>query len=142
MTDPDVYQGALLDLARQATGAGRLEAPDGSATLDNPLCGDRATFEVRVRAGRIEALAHRVRGCVLCQATASLLGREALGAGAAEVSGSRRAAAELLGEGRPPGPDAFPGLSSFAPVQAVPSRHRCVLLPFDALSAALAAAGK
>lgn len=145
----DLYHEALVRLAREATGAGALPAPvggaapatlQGMATIENPLCGDRVTVEVRVEGGRITALAHRVRGCVLCEASASLLGRAAVGLGTAEVEASRRAFAALLREGTPPPPGPLAGLDVFAPVRAVASRHSCVLLPFDALGAALARA--
>ena len=142
----DLYHEALVRLAREAVGAGALPppargtAPDvgrGSATVDNPLCGDRVTMEVRVEGGRIAALAHRVRGCVLCEASASLLGRAAVGLGTAEVEAARGALAALLREGTPAPPRPLAGLEVFAPTRAVPSRHSCVLLPFDALGAAL-----
>jgi len=136
----DLYQEALVRLARQAAGAGRLVAPGVEATVDNPLCGDRVTVEVRVERGRIAALAHRVRGCLLCQAAASLLGRGAAGLDDAEVEAARRAVLALLREGTPPPPSPLPGLEVFLPVRAVPSRQTCVLLPFDALQAALRAA--
>jgi NifU-like protein involved in Fe-S cluster formation len=137
----DLYNEALVRLAQEGAGAGRLEAPSGTASLDSPLCGDRVTVEVRLAGGRIEALAHRVRGCVLCQASASLLGRAAPGLGAAELEGVRQALEALLRDGQAPQPGGpLGGLAVFAPVRAVPSRHACVLLPFDALRAAMAGA--
>ena len=140
MSADDLYQQALVALAREAAGAGRLEAPGVEATVDNPLCGDRVTVEVRVEGGRVAALAHRVRGCLLCEAAASLLGRAAAGLGEAEVEAIRRAVVALLREGTPPPAAPLPGLEVFAPVRAVPSRQTCVLLPFEALQAALRAA--
>ena len=140
MTDEAFYQEAILRLARAASGAGRLEAPDGSATLDNPLCGDRVSVEVGVREGRIAALAHRVRGCLLCQAAASLLGRAAAGSTPAEVEEARGRLAEVLRSGAEPPRGAWGDLAAFAPVGPVPSRHGCLLLPFDALVEALARA--
>lgn len=140
MTDDDLYQQALLRLAREAAGAGRLAAPGVEATVDNPLCGDRVTVEVRVEGGRVAALAHRVRGCLLCEAAASLLGRGAAGLGEAEVEALRRSVAALLRDGTPPPGAPLAGLEVFAPVRAVPSRQGCVLLPFEALQAALRAA--
>jgi len=149
VTPDDLYQQALVRLAREAAGAGRLEAPGvagsrpapyGAATVDNPLCGDRVTVEVRVEGGRVAALAHRVRGCLLCEAAASLLGRGASGLGEAEVEAVRRAVVALLREGTPPPAAPLPGLEVFAPVRAVPSRQTCVLLPFEALAAALRSA--
>jgi nitrogen fixation NifU-like protein len=137
----DLYQEELLRLARERCGAGRLEAPAGVATLDSPLCGDRITVEVRLAGGKVEALAHRVLGCVLCQAAASLLGRGAAGRTPAEVELTRGALEALLGQGTPIAGEPLDGFSVFAPVRAVPSRHACVLLPFDALRAAIAGAG-
>ena len=141
MTADDLYQDELVRLARAATGAGRLEGAHGAATLDNPLCGDRVTFEVRVEAGRIAAVAHRVRGCLLCEACASLLGEAAPGTTAAGLGEGRAAAAALLARGAPPpGDGRWRRLALFAPVREVRSRHRCVLLPFEALGEALARA--
>ena len=140
MTADELYQGELVRLARDATGAGRLDDPQGSATLDNPLCGDRVTFDVRLAGGRIAALAHRVRGCLLCEASASLLGRSAVGATAGEVAAARAGAAGMLAEGAAAPGGRWERLELFRPVGAVKSRHLCVLLAFDALDAALARA--
>jgi nitrogen fixation protein NifU and related proteins len=49
----DLYHQAILDLARRATGRGRLETPQTSATVDNPLCGDRVTMDLDLREGRV-----------------------------------------------------------------------------------------
>ena len=142
MNAEDLYNQSLVSLARERAGSGRLEAPAGTATIDNPLCGDRVTVEVRLDHGRILALAHRVRGCVLCEASASLLGSAAPGRTGDEVERARSALEALL-RGAGPAPDgAFGGLEAFTPVGAVPSRHGCVLLPFDALRAAIARAGE
>ena len=149
MSADDLYQQALVALAREAAGAGRLATPGaagavqarlGTATVDNPLCGDRVTVEVRLEGARVAALAHRVRGCLLCEAAASLLGRGAAGLGEAEVEAARRALLALLHDGTPPPATPLPGLEVFAPVRAVPSRQPCVLLPFEALAAALRSA--
>ena len=141
MTAEAIYQRELLRLARAAIGAGRLEAPGGSSTLENPLCGDRVTVDVRLREGRIVAVAHRVRGCVLCEAAASIIGRAAEGATPGDVRDVRVGLAAMLrAGGSPPGGD-WAELEVFTPVRAVPSRHACALLPFDALAAAIAEAG-
>ena len=138
MTAEGPYRQALVRLAREAMGAGRLDDADGRATLDNPLCGDRVTVEIRVREGRIAALAHEVRGCLLCQAAGSLLGRAAPGCTAAEVVAARASAAAMLCSGAPPPAGAWADLELFAAVRHSASRHGCVLLPFDALREALA----
>ena len=75
----DLYHQAILDLARQATGHGRLETPQASVTVDNPLCGDRVTLDLDLADGRVERGRPRVRGCLLCQAAAAVIGARAPG---------------------------------------------------------------
>ncbi len=135
MSADDLYQQAILDLAKSADGAGRLDAPDGTAQGDSPLCGDRVRMEVKLDAGRIVALAHEVKGCLLCRAAAAAIGRHAAGLDAAQAAGLRgQLAALLAGDGTEP---AWPELKCFEPVRPHRNRHGCVLLPFDVLSAAL-----
>jgi NifU-like protein involved in Fe-S cluster formation len=134
-----LYHDELVRLAREARGAGKLDPPLASAALDNPLCGDRVAMEVRLGGGRIAALAHRVRGCLLCEAAASFLGGAAPGMSPAEVRQGRALLGALLA-GEPPPAGAWSGIAVFEPVRAVKSRHRCVLLPFEALAEALARA--
>ena len=115
---------------------GRLAHPHGSATVDNPLCGDRVTLDVELGLlRRIVRVGHVVRGCLLCEAAAVLIAEHA----------PERDVEDLLCAGA--GVDAalkadasfpWPELEMFAPVRDVKSRHRCVGLPFEALAAALA----
>lgn len=135
----ELYQAALLDLAAAADGAGSLADPTAEAIADNPLCGDRVRMQVRLADGRVTALAHEVKGCVLCQASAAALARHAVGATPAEL---REVAAEVAGMLRKlPGVLPWPELQAFTPVAAHRSRHTCVTLPFRALDKALASAG-
>ena len=140
MTADDLYQTGLVRLARAASGAGTLDGAHGSASLDNPLCGDRVAFDVRLADGRIAAVAHRVRGCLLCEASASLLGEVGPGASAAAVAAAWAGAEAKLARGAPPPDGRFSRLELFQPVRDTKSRHRCVLLPFEALGEALARA--
>ena len=96
----DLYQQALLDLAKAAHGAGALPSPDGSALRDSPLCGDRVRMQVTLADGRVSALAHDVKGCLLCQAAASLLGLHGAGLNPEEVQALRGQVAAALEIGR------------------------------------------
>jgi nitrogen fixation NifU-like protein len=138
VTSDALYHEELLRLARARTGAGRLEAPAASASRDNPLCGDRVAIDVRLEAGRIAAVAHRVRGCVLCEAAAALVGATAPGRAPAEVAAVRERLTAMLRAGAAPPDEPWAALGVFLPVRAVPSRHACVLMPFEALADALA----
>lgn len=135
----DLYQDAIKQMAAAAHGQGQLETAGGEATLNNPLCGDRVRLQVAVCAGRIVAIAHETRGCLLCKAAASLLGARAAGLDVAEIDATTLALEAMLKDPAMP-PTAWPELAMFRPAQAYPSRHKCALLPFHALQQALRAA--
>lgn len=133
----DLYHRAILEAAAAAVGAGELICPHGRARVDNPLCGDRVDFDVCLSGARVSALAHRVRGCLLCEAAASVIGSSAAGVTARNVAGVRDEVAAML-RGSPAHFEApWEALEMFAPARYFPSRHECVTLAFDALAAAL-----
>ncbi|MDO8606608.1 MAG: iron-sulfur cluster assembly scaffold protein [Phaeospirillum sp.] len=127
-----IYQQEIKDLA--AVAARRLDVPDASATLDNPLCGDTVVLDLRLTDGRIEALGHGVKGCLLCKAAATVAARSAVGL-EADVAATLadRVSVMLKQGGEPP----IPALAPFLTVRPHKSRHGCVLLPFKALAKAL-----
>jgi len=130
-----LYQDRIVALAKAKTGAGKLSAPTRSARRDNPLCGDRVTIDVRLDGdGRIAEIAQQVRGCLLCQASASALASVAVGRDKAGVEAVRHDAEKAIGraDGQPDEP-----FAAFAPVKAHKARHECVLLPIEALQDAL-----
>ena len=130
-----IYQDRIVALAKATTGAGRLETPTRSARRDNPLCGDRVTIDVKLDGqGRITEIAHQVRGCLLCQASASALSAVAVGRDVAGIAEVRHDAERALG--RQAG-EAHEPFTAFVPVAAHKSRQECVLLPFEALKDAL-----
>ena len=143
-----LYHKAVMRMAATAKGAGGLEPSDASAVADNPLCGDRVTMDVTLAGGAVTGVGHKVRGCVLCQASASAIGTHAPGQTPTALR-EVRAAVEAMLNGGPsgsgpsgpgsagPGPGPAPpwteDMEAFQPVAAHKSRHQCVLLPFDAL---------
>jgi nitrogen fixation NifU-like protein len=133
----ELYHRAILELAKKAREARRLETPDASVTVDNPLCGDRVTLDLTLADGRVQEIGHKVRGCLLCQAAAVAIGERAPG----ETPAALRKVAKDLGDaiaGAPEGTgEHWPELAAFAPVHAHKSRHECVLLPFEALTRTL-----
>ncbi len=132
-----LYQAAILELAKQARGDHRLSAPEVTVTIDNPLCGDRVTLDLTLRDGRVAAIGHGVRGCLLCSAAAVVIAARAPG----ETAAALRAQADHVARSLTEAPAAlgkpWPELAAFAPVHQHKSRHRCVLLPFQALLQAL-----
>ncbi len=135
----DLYQTRLMRLAADATAAGRLDSPDASVTLDNPMCGDRITIDLCLdEKGRITDLAQEARACVLCQASASIVGGHAKGHTADELGEVTAHLERMLKDGTAlPGDPEWRDLSEFVPVHDHRSRHNCVLLPFNAVIQAL-----
>jgi nitrogen fixation NifU-like protein len=133
----DLYQKELLRFAARARGHGRLDAPDARITLDNPLCGDRVTLEVALEDGHVADVAHDLRACVLCQASASIIGEHAVGADAAEIEGVLETIKAMLAQnGSPPG-GRWRQLDVFRAVAGHKNRYTCVTLPFRALGDAI-----
>ena len=126
MSDP-LYRKELLRLAADAAGAGRLEAPHGSATAHNPACGDRITVDLRLEDGHITALAHHTQACVLTQASAAVLASEGLGQDRAGLEALAAAVTAMLERGTP-----LPPYAALDGARDHPGRHRCVLLPIEA----------
>ena len=135
MSDP-LYRKELLRLAADATGAGRLTQACATGRAFNPACGDRVTMDVAMEGNRIAGIAHDTHACVLTQASASILGGELVGLSREEVEALKESVAAML-EGAEPPAAPFDTFSHFDGVADHKSRHRCVLLPFEAVLAAL-----
>ena len=136
MTEIRLYHEAIVSRARSALGAGRLDAPHGSHTVDNPLCGDRVTMDVVVESGNVSGVGHVVRGCLLCEAAASVIAEEAIGETLDDLRAISRGVQSMLDSDSPLETE-WDGLEMFRPVANYRSRHLCVLLAFQALIGAL-----
>ncbi len=131
-----LYQDAIKQFAHADHGRGQLADATAEAKLDNPLCGDRVRMQVEMASGHIAAIAHETKGCLLCRAAASVIGAHAVGQDEEAIESVATALENML-KNETPVPAGWPELSMFKPARAYPSRHRCVLLPFRALLAAL-----
>ncbi|WP_374366812.1 iron-sulfur cluster assembly scaffold protein [Dongia sp.] len=133
-----LYHEALVARARSGLGKGRLDPHDASARLDNPLCGDRVTLDLKIADGHITGIGHEVKGCLLCEAAAATIAGQLKGATPAQAREMIAAVTALMKDGTAL-PEAFAELAIFTPVHLAKSRRDCVLLPFGALEKALAA---
>ena len=114
---------------------GAVPATTIAVRRDSPLCGDVIDLEVTLDGDRLVSTAHRARACSLVVASARIL--DALAPGLAldaVLRIGRDLETALAGNG--PMPDGF---DAVAHVRALPSRRRCVTLPWRALADALAA---
>jgi nitrogen fixation protein NifU and related proteins len=135
MSDP-LYRKELLRLAADAHGAGRLDGPHITGVAHNPACGDKVTVDLALADGHIAAIAHDTKACVLAQASSSILGRTLAGASRADVEALQSAIEAMLAQHGTPPASPFEDYSVFDGTVEFTSRHRCVLLPLEAVLAA------
>ena len=69
----NLYSQRLMDHYRHKRNYGTLQEADFSSGKFNPSCGDSICFEGAINKSTITALAFEGKGCVISQATASLL---------------------------------------------------------------------
>lgn len=133
----ELYSRDILRWASSLPHADRIDAPFGSARRRSPVCGSEISADVAITPdGLVLAVAFRARACALGQASAGLLRGLAPGRSAGELADMRHALAEALA-GAGSFESLWPELSAFAPARDHPGRHAAILLPFDALIAAL-----
>jgi nitrogen fixation protein NifU and related proteins len=116
----NIYQERLMDHYRHPRHRGIIENADFTSGVHNPSCGDAVSVSGCIENGIITALAFDGVGCVISQATASML---------AEAVFQKTVEYALNFD-----KDALIALVS---VQCGPTRLKCVLLALDALHGAL-----
>lgn len=132
-----LYRDTVLEHGRAPRHAGDLPPPARSAHASNALCGDRVEVDVRLDdRGAVAELRHRTQGCLICTASASLMAADVVGRDGAGVAARLSALRLGLGSGNGAG---LGDLAALTGVSAHPTRHRCALLPWEALQAAMAA---
>lgn len=136
MSDP-LYRKDLLRLAADAHGAGRLTSPDVSGFAFNPACGDKVVVDLRVAGGQIVEFSHDTKACVLAQASSSILGANLKGVDARAIATLYASVAEMLAHSAAPPSPPFDSYAVLSGAAEYKNRHRCVLLPLDAVLDAL-----
>jgi nitrogen fixation NifU-like protein len=136
LSDP-LYAKALLRLAAQSVGAGVLKPCDACGHAHNPICGDRVRMTLNLKDGHILRLAHETQACVLTQASASILGANLKDADLNLVEALYQDVSAMLQGGEAPKPP-FEDYQALLGAVIHRNRHKCVLLPIEAVLDALA----
>lgn len=112
----------ILEHYRNPRNYGELEGADAHAKESNMVCGDLTEIFVKVREGRIEAISFKGKGCMLSQASASILTEYARGMSVEEAMRlSKQDVFRMLG------------------IELGPVRSRCAMLSVKAMRKALKA---
>ena len=133
MTTPSIYRDLLLEHARNPKNSGRLESPDLKATAFNPMCGDELELTLTLSEGTIRDCKTQVRGCSICQASASMMSELVLAKTLQEAGKISHVFTESL---RKDNEEIAVSLDSLRPLIALKkhrSRIKCMKLAWEAL---------
>lgn len=119
MTD-SIYREIILEHSQHPKNRGTLEPADYSYEDTNPLCGDEVRMDVRVKNGHVSEIKFSGRGCVVSQASASILTEMVEGKSLDEVKAITKD--ELLDE---------------IGIPVSPARMKCALLGLKVLKAGI-----
>lgn len=134
VTEP-LYTRDILRLAASIPGQRTFAEMGDAAVLRSATCGSRVAMRVSLNAeGRVTAVEQAVEACAFGQASAALVGAQAVGMNRTEVEAAlERVEAWLGGAGEEP----WSGMAALEPARARRGRHGAILLPFRALVAAI-----
>ncbi len=131
-----LYSKRILALAADIPHAQRLAHPQASVMKRSPLCGSTVTVDLDVEHGRISRFGQNVKACALGQASASVLGSQAIGRTRDEIATARDQLEAMLKKDGPV-PDApFEGYEALLPAKDFKNRHASIMLALNATVAA------
>ena len=133
MTTPSIYRDQLLEHARHPKNSGRLESPDLRASAYNPLCGDELELTLALSEGTIQDCKTQVRGCSICQASASMMSEMILSKTLQEATKTGHIFSESLRKDTDKIPETLKPLRPLIALKTHRSRIKCMKLAWDAL---------
>lgn len=137
-----LYSARILALAADIPHDERLDAPDASVKKRSPLCGSTVTVDIKVNDGRISDFGQDVKACALGQASAAVVGANAIGCTRDQIATARDQLKALLKEDGPT-PDApFADLEVLRPAREYKNRHASIMLTLEATLEAMDQASK
>lgn len=134
-----LYQEMILDHYRRPRNKGKIENPDATAEMRNPLCGDEIDLQVNFAGDTLGELRFSGRGCSISLASASMMTQIVQGKNTAEVNAIRDRFRELmLGDATAASDTRLGSLRALSGVARFPARVKCALLAWNALDRVLA----
>ena len=144
-----LYSEIILDHYRTPHGSGLREPFGGESHQVNPLCGDEITLRVDVGDGDlggervVRDVSYEAHGCSISQASASMLYDLVAGKPVDSVASTLAAVLAMLLDPHAGEPDEYvlEDAVAIAGVAKFPARVKCAMLPWAALTDAMARAG-
>lgn len=111
-----MYKEEILEHYRNPHNFGILAKPTASATLYNPLCGDKIILQVQIQNGIVAHVAFQGEGCAISKASASLLTDYM----------KKKKVTQLIKIDKTT-------MISLVGISVSPGRLKCLLLPYEAM---------
>jgi nitrogen fixation NifU-like protein len=137
MSVTDLYRERVLAHNRAPHRFGHLAAPTHAAEGDNPLCGDRLRCELVLAHERVQEHAFSGEACAIATATASMLDAHLRGLDATGLAVLERRFRALIEHDSADEDPQLGELNAMRELSRHRARHRCALLPFATVAAAL-----
>lgn len=116
----NIYQATLMDHYKNPRNRGTLPMPDFASEQLNPSCGDQVCMAGMIEGDRVIAVMFEGKGCVISQATASLLTTHVISSSLDRV---------LIIQST--------DIQKLIGIELGPTRLKCALLPLQALQQGL-----
>ncbi|MGH7495941.1 MAG: Fe-S cluster assembly sulfur transfer protein SufU [bacterium] len=131
-------QDLLMEHYQHPRNFGTLDAPTHRVCCNNPLCGDRIELQLTLSASnRIQAIRFYGRGCVISQASASMMTEAVQGKSLTQALALSASFQNLFSSAAAERDSALGVLQVFEPIKESPSRLSCVFLAWQALALCL-----
>jgi nitrogen fixation protein NifU and related proteins len=132
-----LYQELILQHYRSPRNRGPLQPADVRIDMNNPVCGDEITLQIRLVDGVIEAAKFLGQGCSISQASASMMTQRVTGKSLEEARAIAARFTEMLhGDSEAARDSQLGDLRALAGVAKFPVRVKCALLAWNALDEA------
>jgi nitrogen fixation protein NifU and related proteins len=137
MSLESLYQELILQHYRRPKNRGQLPDADVEIAMNNPVCGDEITLQLRVADRCIEAVRFAGHGCSISQASASMMAQLVEGRSLEEARALAARFTQMMhGDAEAARDRALGDLRALAGVAKFPVRIKCALLAWNALEEA------
>ncbi len=133
----ELYNKKILQLASGLNKNIRISNADGSAIVKSHICGSRITIDIKMKNNIISAYGHKVRACTLGQVSAAIMMENAIGQSKSELLKLHSQMSSMLNGGDDLPNGCWKGLKILQPAKNFKIRHGSIMLPFNAIIAAI-----
>lgn len=131
-----LYQPRIRELAARVRNDKRLENPNFTVACRSPVCGSTLTLDVSCTGDMIVEFGWRSRACTLGMASTAIFVKAGVNQTSKQIADAGEALEQLLSGEDITFNERWSSLLLLKAARDFPSRHRSILLPFEALQKA------